>query len=436
MNSKAEITDMAGAKHALAPKLRFPAFRGTQGWDSATLGDLSEVFRGASPPRIDDFITSDTNGVNWLKIGDVNREAKYISRTAEKVRPEALSHTRIGNPEDLVLSNVTGLGKPYILQLKTCLHEGWIGITNIGNKVDGDFLYYAISAPCNQRYFAKNSAGFAPQSLAASIVRALPLGFPSIAEQKKIAECLSSLDELIATQKQKVAALKAHKNGLMQQLFPHERETQPRIRLPEFKNTDAWKVARLEDLATLGSGHTPSKNRPEYYNGGIKWVSLADSKHLDSGVITTTAIEISEMGIQNSSAVLHPAGSVLISREAGVGKSAVMGEPMAVSQHFIVWTCKPHLLSNWFLYYLLQNAKPLFERAATGSTIKNIGIQFFIDLGFYVPSLYEQQRIASCLSGLDTLTTLENQKLEVFKSHKKGLMQQLFRYSLTKLFPS
>lgn len=427
MNSKTEITDMMeGAKPALVPKLRFPAFRGTQGWDSATLGDLSEVFRGASPPRIDDFITSDANGVNWLKIGDVNREAKYISRTAEKVRPEALIHTRIAYPGDLVLSNATGLGKPYILQVKTCLHEGWIGITNIRNKIDGDFLYYAISAPYNQRYFAKNSAGIGPQSLAANIVRALPLGFPSIAEQKKIAECLSSLDELIATQRQKVDALMAHKNGLMQQFFPHERETQPRIRFPEFKNADEWKVARLGDLATIGSGHTPSKNRPEYYNGGIKWVSLADSKRLDCGLISMTAIEISEEGIQNSSAVLHPTGTVLISREAGVGKSAVMGEPMAVSQHFIVWTCKPHLLSNWFLYYLLQNAKSLFERAATGSTISTIGLQFFIDLFFSIPSLCEQERIAFCLNSLDTLITLEAQKLEAFKDHKKGLLQQLF----------
>ncbi len=99
---------------------------------------------------------------------------------------------------------------------------------------------------------------------------------------------------------------------------------------------------------------------------------------------------------------------------------------MAVSQHFIVWTCDNHLLSNWFLYHLLQNSKPLFESAATGSTIKTIGLQFFIDLHFSVPSLREQQRIADCLTGLDELIAAQTQKLEVFKTHKKGLTQQLF----------
>lgn len=117
---------------------------------------------------------------------------------------------------------------------------------------------------------------------------------------------------------------------------------------------------------------------------------------------------------------------MLISRDAGIGKSAVMSLPMAVSQHFIAWTCKPRLLSNWFLYHLLQSSKPLFERAATGSTIKTIGLQFFIDLVFRVPLLPEQQRIADCLNSVDDLITAEAQKLEILKTHKKGLMQQLF----------
>jgi type I restriction enzyme S subunit len=155
-------------------------------------------------------------------------------------------------------------------------------------------------------------------------------------------------------------------------------------------------------------------------------VSLADSKRLDKGLISETSIHISEKGIHNSSAALHPVGTVLISRDAGIGKSAVMSESMAVSQHFIVWICNPQLLSNWFLYHLLQNSKPIFERAATGSTIKTIGLQFFIDLAFRFPSLAEQQRIATCLSSLDALITAETQKHENLKTHKRGLMQQLF----------
>lgn len=99
---------------------------------------------------------------------------------------------------------------------------------------------------------------------------------------------------------------------------------------------------------------------------------------------------------------------------------------MAVSQHFIVWTCHGHLLSNWFLYHRLQDLKPLFERAATGSTIKTIGLQFFIDLRLSVPTLPEQQRIADCLNTLDDLIAAQTKKLDALRAHKKGMMQQLF----------
>jgi type I restriction enzyme S subunit len=131
-------------------------------------------------------------------------------------------------------------------------------------------------------------------------------------------------------------------------------------------------------------------------------------------------------GIENSSAVLHPAGSVILSRDAGVGKSAVTAHPMAVSQHFIVWICDNEKLSNWFLYFVLQRLKPLFEQIATGSTIKTIGMPFFNAMRIVVPSLVEQLRIAACLSSLDALITAQSKKLDCLRTHKKGLMQQLF----------
>lgn len=112
-----------------------------------------------------------------------------------------------------------------------------------------------------------------------------------------------------------------------------------------------------------------------------------------------------------------------------MGKSAVMGSPMAVSQHFIVWVCKEEQLSNWFLYYTLQLKKPVFERVATGNTIKTIGLPFFIDLRLKVPSLAEQEMIAGCLTSLDLRITVQVQRLEKLKIHKQGLMQQLFPVS-------
>ena len=254
----------------------------------------------------------------------------------------------------------------------------------------------------------------------------LRLIVPDVVEQKKIADCLGALDDLIAAEGRKLEALRQHKQGLMQQLFPQPGETVPRLRFPEFQNAGAWEEEKLDDLARRGTGHTPKKAITEYYDGGIKWVSLADSKRLDNGLISETEIEISEEGINNSSAVLHPAGSVILSRDAGVGKSAIISCSMAVSQHFIVWTCEPTVLSNWFLYYQLQLLKPLFERIATGSTIKTIGLPFFNAMRVTVPRPAEQHRIADCLSMLEARLAAQVQKLNALKTHKQGLLQQLF----------
>ena len=254
----------------------------------------------------------------------------------------------------------------------------------------------------------------------------LRLIVPDVVEQQKIADCLGSLDDLIAAEGRKLEALRQHKQGLMQQLLPQPGETVPRLRFPDFQNAGAWEEEKLDDLARRGTGHTPKKAIAEYYNGGIKWVSLADSKRLDNGLISETEIEISEEGINNSSAVLHPAGSVILSRDAGVGKSAIISCSMAVSQHFIVWTCEPTVLSNWFLYYQLQLLKPLFERIATGSTIKTIGLPFFNAMRVTVPRPAEQHRIADCLSMLEARLAAQVQKLNALKTHKQGLLQQLF----------
>jgi len=419
------------AKPALLPKLRFPDFRGTGAWTTETLGSIARISteKVGDKAAIPMSITSGVGLVSQMnKFGRIiagssyanylllNKDDFAYNKSATKEFPEGFIALYSGDELAAVPNSIF-----------TCFRIK-------GESPVPQYLNYLFLGNLHGRWLRKfievGARAHGSLSINENDLLALPVPLPSgknsVAEQQKIAGCLSSVDDVIAAQARKLDALKTHKKGLMQQLFPREGETQPRLRFPEFQNVGKWEVRKLDDLAKRGSGHTPSKSHPEYYNGGIKWVSLADSKRLDNGLISETAVEISEEGIQNSSAVLHPGGTVVISRDAGIGKSAVMSEPMAVSQHFIAWTCKPRLLSNWFLYHLLQNTKPHFERAATGSTIKTIGLQFFADLAFRVPSLSEQQRIADCLSSLDKLIDAETKKLEALRNHKKGLMQQLF----------
>lgn len=412
-------------KSTATPRLRFPEFRDAEGWEPISLGDASiPVVERVGERKLTPVSIS--AGIGFVP--QVDKFGRDISGNQYKL------YTLVRDG-DFVYNKGNSLKFP---QGCVYLLKGW-GEVAAPNVFICFRLKEGFSNAFFQNCFEKNVHGLQLKKHITSGARSngllniskdhffgVEVPVPPPAEQRKIGECLTSLDDVITAQGRKVEGLKIHRRGLMQRLFPREGETVPRLRFPAFRDRLAWKERKLDDLTKRGSGHTPSRGNAEYYNGGIKWVSLADSKRLDNGYISETSIKISKQGIAHSSAVLHPAGSVILCRDAGIGKSAIMKEAMAVSQHFMVWTCNPELLSNWYLYYLFQVMKPLFESVASGSTIKTIGFPFFAGLSVTAPLLDEQQQIADCLFSLDAQIAAEAEKLDALKVHKKGLMQQLF----------
>lgn len=390
-------------KDKLIPELRFPEFKNEGEWDEKTLIDVCDITNGKA--NVQDHVE--------------NGNYPLFDRS-ELIKA---SNEFIFDSEAVIIPGEGMRFIPKYYEGKFNLHQRAYALKDF--KCSGQFVYYSMfhrSALISQKAVQSTVL-----SLRLPILQKFPLEIPeNPKEQQHIASCLSSLDEVIAANSQKLELLKKHKKGLMQNLFPQEGETVPKYRFKEFENDGEWVEKKLEGLAKRGSGHTPNKQVPNYYNGGIKWVSLADSNKLDNGYIYATKIQISKDGIENSSAVLHPLGTVILSRDAGVGKSAVLYSDMAVSQHFIVWVCDEVKLSNWFLYYVFQILKPVFESIAVGSTIKTIGLPYFKELLISVPSIQEQKKIASCLSSLDALITAQAEKIEQLKLHKKGLMQGLF----------
>jgi type I restriction enzyme S subunit len=405
------------------PKLRFPEFRGAEGWDASILGDLSEVVRGGSPRPIDGFITTSEDGLNWLKIGDVDKEAKYVTNTAEKVRTEALSKTRVVNPGDLILSNSMSFGRPYILQITTCIHDGWIAITKISKQTDRDFLYYLISAPSSQSYFLDNAAGSGVLNLNADIIKALRVSFPKAPEQQKIAECLSSVDVLIAAQGRKLDALRIHKKGLMQQLFPREGETQPRIRFPEFQNAGEWELTKIGNMLVETQRPIGLFDEAEY--------RLVTVKRRYGGLILRGIMKGREILVKSQFVVR--AGDFLISKRQIVHNACGLVtrelDGSVVSNEYSVLTPRPECSIEFFSWFAMQpSVSASFMGCSVGIVIEKMLFKLpaWLKQEFRFPTLPEQQRIADCLTSLDDLITAETQKLEALRIHKKGLMQQLF----------
>ena len=256
-------------------------------------------------------------------------------------------------------------------------------------------------------------------------VYVLKTALPREAEQQKIANCLASLDEVINLQTQKLDALKAHKKGLMQQLFPREGETTPRLRFPEFRDAGEWEVKRLGDVVKVTGGGTPSTKIKEFWDGSIPWVSSSDIAE-DSVHGINVRKFITEEAIKNSATRIVPANSILLVSRVGVGKLAVSRRPMCTSQDFTNLT--PVKDDALFLAYCLKAIVHIFESFNQGMAIKGFTKEDVENLQIALPNFasWEQQKIADCLSSLDEVIDLEAQKLDALKAHKKGLMQQLF----------
>jgi len=258
----------------------------------------------------------------------------------------------------------------------------------------------------------------------------------SLREQRRIGEILNTVDDTIRSTVRFIAKLEDMKKGLRHDLLSRGLNENGVVRPKASERSDLyrdtrvgqvpreWDVGLLDSFATRGSGHTPNKNVPSYWDGGIRWVSLADSERLDNVWIQETDKEISELGIANSSAVKHVDGTVILSRDAGVGKSAILVGTMAVSQHFMAWTCGARL-NNVYLYYWLQHAKPRFEAIAMGSTIKTIGLPYFKGLEIAVPSRREQDAAADFLLDSDRLIWKAEAERDKLRAVKAGLMEDL-----------
>ena len=251
----------------------------------------------------------------------------------------------------------------------------------------------------------------------------VPGGALSLKEQQKIADCLASADALIAAQGRKVEALRAHKKGLMQQLFPQEGETQPRLRFPEFDGAGQWDEVRLSTLGDLVSGltYSPDDVREE-------GLLVLRSSNIQGGKIDLNDCVYVDPNIKGAN--LSQPNDILVCVRNGstalIGKTALIPRGMPLCTHGAFMTVfRSH--APKFVFQLFQTSRYQKQVAGDlGATINSINGAQFLRYKFFVPKPSEQQRIADCLTSLDDLIAAETRKLDTLKTHKKGLMQQLF----------
>ncbi len=226
-------------------------------WNEKTFIEFMKIKRGASPRPIESYLTSSTDGVNWIKIGDAPRYGKYIISTAERITPKGALHSVRVYPGDFILSNSMSFGRPYILNIDGCIHDGWLRLYDFQSEATDEFLYYLLSSSYVQRQYESFAAGSGVQNLNKEVVKKVNVVLPSIPEQEEIARTLSLFDTYIDDLAELIEKKKGIRDGALKNLISG------RTRLDGYDYE--WQEGKIGDILKIL--HGKNQRAVESFNG-------------------------------------------------------------------------------------------------------------------------------------------------------------------------
>jgi type I restriction enzyme S subunit len=387
-------------------------------WNYVALGDICTVERGGSPRPIDDFITTESDGINWIKIGDTD-ESMYITKTAQKIKPEGMKKSRYVKPGDFLLSNSMSFGRPYILKIDGCIHDGWLVLRDENNVFDKKFLYYYLSAPITYEKFKSMAVGGVVNNLNSDMVRKIRVPLPSKQEQRDIADSLDKITNLHFLRKQQLAKL------------------------------DELVKARFVEMfgdAKLNPYDFPCNSLSEYIlfltSGSRGW-----SRYFtDSGeyFITIKNVKNCRITLQDVQYVTPPDNAeakrtkvqendLLISITADLGRTGVVTKRIAehgayINQHLTCIRLNLKKANPIYVAYYMESDAGKEQFASKNQSAVKAGLNFnaINSLKLVVPPLSLQNDFAAFVERVDQQKQAVQQSLEKLELMKKALMQEYF----------
>ena len=347
------------------PAIRFKGFSDT--WEQRKFSDLVQIERGGSPRPIDDFITDSPDGLNWVKIGDAPAQGNYITKTAEKIKPEGLSKTREVHPGDLILSNSMSFGKPYIMGIDGCIHDGWLLIRNTYKVFDLTFLCHLLGTPQMIIQYKSLAAGSTVNNLNKELVGNTVVTIPTIKEQRVLGQYLETLDNLITLHQREFAFLCKEKSKKFRYI----------------KN--AWEQRKLGDVVDVRSGkdykHLSEGNIPVYGTGGFM-LSVNQALSYDEDAI-------------------------------GIGRKGTIDKPYILKAPFwtvdtLFYAIPREKVDLNFAFDVFQNIDWKKKDESTG--VPSLSKTAINEIDVLVPQYDEQQPLGQFFNRIDNLITLHQRK--------------------------
>ena len=393
------------------------------GWRKTRLENIAKIKSGSTPLRAKQDLYFSEDGTPWVKTLDLNNSE--ITTTDERITELALKETSCSIlPTNTVLVAMYGgfnqIGRTGLLTQPAAINQALSGLILDLETVDPKYVLDYLNGNVGQwKKFAASSRK--DPNITRQDVCSFEILLPPLPEQQKIAKILSTWDNAISTTERLIENSTQQKKALMQQLLTGKK----RLLDESGKRFEGeWEEKSIGSLGKIYSGGTPSTSNTEYWDGDINWITPTDITKQDSRYINSSLRKITLEGLENSSAKLVPADSLLICTRATIGAMAITSHEMCTNQGFknIVPNRKTNIE---FVYYLLTYNKHKMISKASGSTFLELSKTSFESMEFKMPAINEQQKIATVLTNADKEIELLEQQLADLQQEKKALMQVL-----------
>ena len=380
-------------------------------WKYVKLGEVCTIERGGSPRPIDDFITTDENGINWIKIGDAD-ESMYITKTAQRIKPEGMKKSRYVKPGDFLLSNSMSFGRPYILKIDGCIHDGWLVLRDENNVFDKKFLYYYLSAPITYKRFKSMAVGGVVNNLNSDMVRKVRVPIPSQEEQHQISDRLDKVSNLIFLRKQQLTKLDELVKARFVEMFG------------DISNDKKVLMEEVCKIITDGT-HQP----PKFVLSGIPFLFVSNivtneihydaekfiSEETYNELIKRTPIEV---------------GDILLSTVGSYGHPAIVrkNKPFCFQRHIAYLKPNSSVINGEYLRCAILSAdvQRQIDERVKGIAQKTLNLSEIRKIQIPLPPLSLQNQFAAFVERVNQQKQTVQQSLEKLELMKKALMQEYF----------
>ena len=387
-------------------------------WEYKKIGDVCVVERGGSPRPIDKFITDDEDGINWIKIGDTS-DSMYITETAQRIIPEGMKKSRYVKPGDFLLSNSMSFGRPYILKIDGCIHDGWLVLRDEKELFDKRFLYYYLSSKTTYEKFKSMAVGGVVNNLNSEMVRNVSVPVPSKEEQAEIADLLDRLKVVLDRRKQELQLLDNLIKARFVELFG--------IPIDNTKNWPMDKAVNLCTLVTDGSHFSPKA-----CDEGYPMLSVKDMRQNGFDYSDCKLVDDETFEILKKQGCVPQVDDVLIAKDGSYFTRAFAiteyKEQAILSSIGMYRPDIDRILPRFLASYLMTNEVIEFVNRGyvTGTALRRVIIKGLKNIPVYMPPLELQKEFVQFAEQVDKSKVAVQNALDETQLLFDSLMQQYF----------